>query len=179
MNKIYSFLFIGFVFIGCTVKPDFTSDYYSPVDNWNLPEEIKPQNIYEVLNITSKIIWTSDNGLDDKWNNFVKTPNETYSSKTGDCDDISLLAMELIKIMQNGDTSNIRFIIGKVTNKLNPDEIVNHAWIEYNGRFVEPQSYYLRFNWNIISIDCSYTYDEMVEFMKKDNNPEMNLRSIK
>jgi len=63
----------------------------------------------------------------------TQTPLETWRLRTGDCSDIVILCMYMIRWSQNKFPD---FIYGYLTTK---GEKYGHAWIQHEGRFLECQ----------------------------------------
>lgn len=95
---------------------------------------------------------------DDVWGqqDFWQTPSETYELKTGDCEDKSILFMHLLDRM--GYNPRIVFIGNSST-------VANHAIVELNGIYYEPQIYHSYLKKSSITIVATYSYKGVLDVM--------------
>jgi len=117
----------------------------SPVD-FTFYSEIPDLSLSTVQDITT---WTADNitWKKDDWRNVWQNPFYTFAVREGDCEDISLLALYLIK-RDVGITG--RAVIGTSQK----DDSRKHCWIEIVGTWWEPQK----------GRTCSYYHDCYADF---------------
>lgn len=142
------------LFIGCDMMQDnFNYDkigdgyelYYS--DEWSELETYEDAMRW----VYDNIVYTIEEGDNDVW----QSPKTTMSLRTGDCEDMAILFINILKIRFGVEASLITYDISRsVVN--GGDQ--NHAIVEYDGVFYDAQYDAIL---NNITVGYIYIYREL------------------